>query len=597
MNFFIEIFKTVAAMPFVRFYTIWTTIAAAAVIYVTWAVGQATTPVVQQVKNLPIPHYQTPRSVWRSQLIALAVLSAFLGCYIALMLRWEDFAYYDNDFFTGGILMGRDTAPIIARGSGRFFPLAEQEFNLIRRLTHTNTGYHLLPVVQLLIFSYILLILDSELGITVRTALALLTLLTPSIVISFLELMVPERNIMFFLACLLLSVKRFEQTQSIAWAVAAVICAQFMIYYKETAFLLLLGFALGRLVLRCKNGREGGWNYDRVWDKESRVDLCLAGMAVLFLLLYFAVVGIHGNMNYAVERRQALAEIVLAYLRLDLLAWLLLAVVLGRIYFILRHRAAPSPLWDGLAIGGVACFLAYVVGLRIYGPIYLAPVDLIAVLYVGRFAVLSWKTIRSWRKLAVSILAFVVLLQDVSLSAFALFERKNVIHAKAEIASVVEAQYESHAGNALRLFFPFANPYVIMEFAAYLNYRGVPVEGAVGVTSEQNSVALATRALAQDGACFGGAEGGAGIRCHAVTGPAPHDLVIVLPDDEVSLAEAKVYRERGELLLFYEPSPPIPHWAYSLAANLVDGIVVAAVRFTHKTLSDRWMDASVTAWK
>ena len=27
-----------------------------------------------------------------------SVLSAFLVCYIALMLVWQDFAYYDNDF-------------------------------------------------------------------------------------------------------------------------------------------------------------------------------------------------------------------------------------------------------------------------------------------------------------------------------------------------------------------------------------------------------------------------------------------------------------------------------------------------------------------
>jgi len=196
-------------------------------------------------------------------------------------------------------------------------------------------------------------------------------------------------------------------------------------------------------------------------------------------------------------------------------------------------------------------------------------------------------------KAIVSILTVAVLLQDVCFSAFAVFERKNDVHAEAEITSVVEAQYESHAGNALRLFFPFASPYVIMEFASYLNYRGVPAEGAVGVAGGRNSIALATRAFAKDGPCFGGA----GIRCRAVTGPAPRDLVIVLPDDEVSLAEANVYRERGELLLFYEPSPPIPHWAYSLGANLVGGITIAAVRFKHETLSNRWMDGSVTMWE
>ena len=63
----------------------------------------------------------------------------------------------------------------------------------------------------------------------------------------------------------------------------------------------------------------------------------------------------------------------------------------------------------------------------------------------------------------------------------------------------------------------------------------------------------------------------------------------MLPDDDASRAEADVYRERGKLLFFYEPYPSIPHWAYSLAANLVGGITIVAVLFTDKTLSDRWM--------
>jgi hypothetical protein len=44
--------------------------------------------------------------------------------------------------------------------------------------------------------------------------------MTPSILISFTGLIFPERNVLFFLACLVLSVRRFEQTKSIAWGMA-----------------------------------------------------------------------------------------------------------------------------------------------------------------------------------------------------------------------------------------------------------------------------------------------------------------------------------------------------------------------------------------
>jgi hypothetical protein len=307
--------------------------------------------------------------------------------------------------------------------------------------------------------------------------------------------------------------------------------------------------------------------------------------------------GIRGNMDYAAAARLPRTDIVLGYLRVDLLPWLLVVAMMGRIYVILRHRAPPMLLWDGLAFGGVACFLAYLY-LSIFGIYYLAPVDLIAVLYVGRFAALSWKPMRSWSKSAAMVLVFIVLFQDFLVSAFTVFERKNVIHAKAEIAAMVEAQYRSGIGNHLRLFFPFAGAYVIMEFGGYLSSREIPVEGAANEAPGPDRVVLAeashTRAKlggkAEDGPCVTWNA----IWCQLVSGPAPGDLVIVLPDDEASLAEASVYRERGELIFSYEPRPSIPHWLFSLFSSLPIG---AQTRYRYDALPDRWMDGSVTMWK
>ena len=98
-------------------------------------------------------------------------------------------------------------------------------------------------------------------------------------------------------------------------------------------------------------------------------------------------------------------------------------------------------------------------------------------------------------------LLFVVLVQNVSLSALYIFERKNIIQAKVEIAQVIQTRYRNDGGNALRLFFPFATPYVIMEFASYLSYRGVPAEGAEAELNELNNLALATSGVAEDGPC------------------------------------------------------------------------------------------------
>jgi len=583
MSFFEQLFKVLGAHNTARFFLIWMTITAAAAICVAAAVRRGVagpkTRVATERLVLRWRQVGTPRAV-----AFLTFLTIFLVSYIVMILIWEDFSYYDNEFFTQITLKGRNYPLQLYRDAGRFLPISQQEFSLIRHFTDSIIGYYLFPIVQLLVFVSIIVTLDAELIITARVALAILALLTPSILTSFGGLIFDERNVLFSLVCLILFVKRFEQTRAVAWAMAATVSAQVMLYCKETAFLLLLGFAVGRLILRCRNRHHAGWDYDRLWDKESRLDLCFASLAVLFLIYYFAVIGIPGNMNYAATARKPRADVALGYIRVDLLAGVLLAVVLGRIYMILGHRVAPLLLWDGLAFGGVAYFLGYLY-LSIFAIYYLAPMDLIAVLYIGRLVVLSWKQMRSWGKVAAILLASNVLLQDMLVSAYTVFERKNVIHAKTEIASVVETRYRNNEGNALRLFFPFAVPYMIMEFASYLSYRGLPVEGAVDGTAASNSVFLATRAVAEDASCVWWMR----IRCHAVSGPAPGDLVIVLPDDNVSAEEASVYRDRGELLFSYEPRPPIPPWLSSLFASLHIGTIRYA--------PDRWMDGSVTTWK
>jgi hypothetical protein len=577
-----------AMRPAHSFWQIWITITAAAAIC-----GMVVArPTTRTAAAQPI----TPILTWRHlaparTFAALTLLAVFLVSYIAVGLVWEDFAYYDNSAFTLHTLQGEDFTPGFAQGELRFWPLGYQEFNLIRHFTNTNLGYHVLSVVQLLIFSCVLLSLDVELSFSARATLTILALLTPSILISFNGLIYPERNVLFFLVCLALSVDRFERTQSIAWAGAAMVCAQIVIYYKETAFLLVLGFAVGRLILRCRGAPDAVWDYRRLWNRESRLDLCLISLAALFLLYYAAKMGLYhyfeginisGTEMYQAKNRDPPAVAAREYLKLDLLAWLFLFVVVGRTYQILRQRVAPSPFWDGLAFGGVACFLAYLY-IGLVTPYYLAPVDLIAVLYVGRFAVLSWPKMHRRSKVIASTLASIALLQNFVYSVFDLFDRKNLIHGNAEVASAVEMRYKTGGGATLRLYFPFARPYQIMQFGAYLHHRGVPVEGAGGEAAALNGVVLGTPAVFRDGRCVTWEM----VMCHAAGGPAPGDLVILLPDDHASGVEASVYRERGELLFSYKPFPPMLRDLYSLVSNL----------HMQSGIPDRWMDGSVTLWK
>ncbi len=315
-----------------------------------------------------------------------------LAGYVTLVLKWEDFADYDDSFFTLVTLRGHNFVPPIWPAESRFFPLGQQEFNVVRHFTSSILGYHAVPLAELVILCCILFFLDNELNISARIALAAVYLLAPSAVTSFTGLVFPDRNVVFWLACLLLFVKFFEKTQGTIWAAATAICAQNTIYYKETAFLLVLGFAGGRLILRCRGENGRGWNYHRLREKESRLDVCLVCLTLIFVLLYVTVMSGHPHMRYAQLYGFSWGDALFYYLRIDPLGFLFVAIALARAYRILLRRSAPDLFWDGLALGGVACWAAYLY-LRLCLPYYMAPVDFIAVLYVGRLIILSWRKI------------------------------------------------------------------------------------------------------------------------------------------------------------------------------------------------------------
>ena len=560
------------------FWPMWIATTVIGVWLVMWAIPQQANI---QANSVPSRHHPPSRAT----VLAVAFLCLFLICYIAGILVWEDFTYYDNSHYTNETLVGRNVAMQILPEAGRFWPLGYEEFNLIRHVTHSIYGYHAFRIVQLLLLSGILLVLLEELSIQARVALTTLTFITPSILISFGGLIYSEPNILLSFVCLVWFVKRFGETRHTAWAVAAMISSQFMLYFKETAFLLLLGFVISRLLLRCWSVDQARWDINRLRDPESRLDLCLGFPVACFLLYYLAAMFPKYSMGYAHKFQLSLGQTIASYFQLDLLVWVLVAVVLARIFLILRRKTPPSVLWDGLALAGVGCFAGYL-DLRMQSTYYLAPVDLIAVLYLGRLAILAFKNMEFRTRLCVLALVSVVLLQDLSVSAFHTYERKNVIRAKAEMARAIKARYQSDPQSVKRLFFPFTQSFHLMEFASYLNYIGVPVEGGSSVLT--TSIRMVGKAIQQDGPC-----GYQPFVCHPGTKPDPGDLVVVLPDDLTSTDELSLYQQEGTRLLFsYHPHPLIPRWLQPEVSRLR----VASPVFAREPLPGFWLSASVTVW-
>ena len=581
LHFLAHIAKVLWRERIALFWPIWLAITAFGVSLLLW--------VIPREKKAPEDHPEPPHRGWsRGSVLSIVLLSVFLICYIAGCLVWEDFAYSDNTIFTLSSLAGRDYPPPIWPDEGRFFPLSHQEFNVLAHVTHSATGFHTFRVIQLLVVCVFLLLLDDQLSLGGRVGLITLLLITPSIWISFSGLIYPEANVLFWLVGLIWSVKHFEGNHAFRAGAAAIISAQCMLYYKETAFLLVVGFAAGRLVLRCRTEDGSGWDFKKLWVPESRLDFCLVFLVAIFSLYYLAAMFPNYSMGYADLNRLPLTEIIAAYLKLDLLVWVLIVVVSVRTIMILRGKLAPMLLWDGLGLAAIGCVVGYLV-LRMEAGYYLAPADLIAVLYLGRLLILSFPKMGSVARLATATLLILILVQDLALTSFRMYERKNLIHAKSEIGRLVKARYQSDPLNPGRLFFPYANTHRIKEFGAYLSYLGIPVEGVPRDSNNEPGILLIVKEAKVEGSC----EGPGTPVCRTGNSPNSGDLVIFLPDDFSRTGSSDFDRgQESEPLLSYEPFPPVPSWLRPYEKRL--GVVSPV--YPHP-LPDHWLSAKVILWK
>jgi hypothetical protein len=482
-------------------------------------------------------------------LVPLTLLALFAAGYSAMMLVWDAFVWYDDSLFTLFTLRGVNMPLQIAIDMGRLFPLGGQEFSVIRHFTSTVTGYYSFSIAEVLIFAGIVLALDDELSLAQRALLAALALATPGTVFSFLDLPSAERTVFVLLACLALLIKLFERSHAARWAVGAAVCSQCLLYLKEPVFLLLLAFTTSRLIFRRWNLGATGWR-----DAGSRLDLFIAALSLVYFMIYGVVMLGHSSAEYLVTSRVSWLQAAGFYLRVDWLAWIFSTVAIVRMYRILRRQAAPQLLWDGLACGGVTYFAVFI-ALGMAKNYYASPVDLISILYLGRLLFPSWQTMRPRVRVAVVALAIVVMGQALRLSPLQVLDRKRITRGKVAIAGLILDRYRRDPASVRRLYFPYTGTYVLEEFLAYLDYLGLPVEQE-GDSSADGKVEIFSAMKARTGKC---------VRrefiCHA--GPAEDvNLVVVLPDDNVSSSEWPSYYKAEQKLESYDSRVRSPAWLW-----------------------------------
>lgn len=403
--------------------------------------------------------------------ISLAILATWVTAFIGAMLWRESFTDYDASFFTNRTLLGLPIPPPVWPEDGRFWPLGFQEFNLIGQISQTAVGYQVLPAAQVVAFVGVVYRVLREFSNAARAALVIGLLITPGIAISLTGVVFPERNVLLLIAIVILAFQRWDRRPSGWLLVGLVMTVQAVLYFKEPMFLFLGTFAAARVGLRVRSARAVGRSLGR---GEILPELAIGVLCVVFVLLFVASQSGGEPLGYATRFQVSRTAAVTGYALANLLPFVFLLVVAFRVARFALGRYEPDRLWDPLAVGACA-YIAFYFGIRMYRPYYLAPADLVAVIYLARVVRDRVVAARPLEGLILATVSVLLVFQSVGSTALWAIDRKATMIVKAELAD--ELLRARSSGDAVRdLYFPWASPFVIAEWASYLAWRGVPIE-------------------------------------------------------------------------------------------------------------------------
>ncbi len=406
--------------------------------------------------------------------IEIIFFIVFVGIYIYLILYQEDFAYHDNSQFTSASLQGKFFDMPIWKDAGRFWPLGLQEYNIISLFSKTIFAYHLFSIIQLLITIVSIFFILEKINLTYKLSIIVLIMLTPSFVISFFGLIFPERNLIFWLAIFILCYQKFLHSKATIYFCGVLIATQFLLYYKEPIFLLIISFAFIRLIL-ILSIHKSAYNFAQflTFIKSNWLDFSLLILSIIFFLQYLTITKDKVTSPYVSDGKNLKwLSTFFDYTSINLILGTFLVVFLIRILFLFLRKKSPDLIWDCLAIANLIYFCAYL-KLNIFSWYYLALVDFFAILYLARLTYFLFLSKRQkYQIVVVIILITAILLQNIHYSAYAILSRKKSIDSKVEISKFIENYLNnSNKSENINLLFPANSGYEVMEFSAFLNYK------------------------------------------------------------------------------------------------------------------------------
>jgi hypothetical protein len=272
------------------------------------------------------------------------------------------------------------------RSIGRFFPLGYQEFNLLGLFTSSADVFHAFALGQVVLSAAFVWFVLFRLPWRFRIWPILAIYSTPSIFYISQSFIYTERNTILLLSVFVLCFCLFHRYQKAVYLLAALAAAFLSLFYKETVFLIFLGFSLTRAGSLYAQIRREPDSKKQVRLSYFSTELALIGFVLFFLGAYymFTHAARSGPLYDGVLGGGLIAAIITNFSDYATGHILFALLVIGypiRILFLSKLRFHPT--WDSLLVAALFFFAGNIILGRL-GPYsyYSAPGDFLILLGV-----------------------------------------------------------------------------------------------------------------------------------------------------------------------------------------------------------------------
>lgn len=225
-----------------------------------------------------------PKHLDRELAIALAtavLLSLLLFFAVLPSATW---GFADDEIFVLSYLQGHPPRLLVSHLTGRFSPLAHQEWRLLYHWTTDVRLFYFFAALQFLLFSTGIALLLYRRASQI-TILMLFVATQPPALIAFSNLVTPERSVVMLFPWWLIAYLSYQRTGRITFLLLCSFLATAMIFYKEPTALFMAIFSTAAILLRSSPKAHSSF-------RPLRADILLLLISSLYFVTYALLIHI-----------------------------------------------------------------------------------------------------------------------------------------------------------------------------------------------------------------------------------------------------------------------------------------------------------------